>query len=395
MTWEVRAVTQDGTLVSVVEGVTVGRPHMGINGDTYVDVTIPTLHPDATHLDLFENEVQLWRLDGDDPVTVDGESLSVDGEPLTVTGPAFFDWFRPTRVVASKSGSSDTLTVRLESLFSYFHDVFVGGERPNHIVSPHLDAATVGTLPNSWQAVAAVEEHAVVDNNWEFWSHQKAIQVNNSVAGADAYIYQRYTVPSQFDGVPFAAAATCYISDNQAGSPPWGGPAHNERGLMIHRLDGSTFAPISGVRSAKITDDTPRNALVRLQTQELIPRTGDVIEVRLYAPDAWTAWRYVHLYDGRWEGSDGLGKADAITMLVAHAQDTALGKQDHNIGTDVTALGGETTNKTWPWWRRDNIGEQIIDLADTFEFTMDYPDLTPGAAVRNVKVRRTLGTDLS
>lgn len=371
MTWEVRAVTQDGTLVSVVQGVTVGRPHLGINGDTYVDVTIPTLHPDATHLDLFENEVQLW-LDG-----------------------AFFDWFRPTRVVASKSGSSDTLTVRLESLFSYFHDVFVGGQRENHIVSPHEDLALVGTLPNSWQASSQVDLHAVVNNNWEFWSAQKAIQVNNSTPGEDAYIWQRFTVPSGLHRVPFAAAATCYISDNEGGSIPWGGPAYNERGLMIHTLDGTTFAPIGKPRVAKITNDTPRNALVRLQTEEITPSSGSVVEVRLYAPAAWTAWRYCHLYDGRFQGSDGMGKAAAISMLVAHAQDTTIGKQNHNIGTDVSALGGETTNKTWPWWRRDNIGEQIVDLADTFEFTMDYPELTPGFAVRNVKVRRTLGTDLS
>lgn len=372
MTWEVRAVTNDGTLVSVVEGVTVGPPHLGINGDTYVDVTIPTLHPDATHLDLFTNEVQLW-LNG-----------------------AFFDWFRPTRVMASKSGSSDTLTVRLESLFSYFHDVFVGGERPNHIVSPHEDLAAVGTLPNSWEATSDVDVHAVVDNNWEFWSAQKAIQVNNNEPGQDAYIWQRYgPVPAELDGVPFAAAATCYISDNEAGSIPWGGPAYNERGLGIHRLDGTTFAPTSGFKSAKIDDDTPRNALVRLQTKEVRPLAGEYVEVRLYAPAAWTAWRYVHLYDGRWEGEDGMGKADAVAMLVAHAQDATIGKQDHNIGSDVSALGGETTNKTWPWWRRDNIGEQIVDLADTFEFTMDYPDVTPGAAVRNVKVRRTLGSDLS
>lgn len=374
MTWEVRAVDNTGALVSVVDGVTVQNVHLGVNGDEYADLSIPTLHPDTSHLDLFGNEVQLW----------------LDDE--------LYFWGRPARFDAGRQGTSDNVQIRIDGLFSYFYDEFVGGEKENHIVSPHLDAADVGNLPNSWQATSAVELHAVVDNNWEFWNHQKAIQVNNSATGTDAYIWQRFTVPADLDRVPFAVAATCYISDDEGGSPAWGGPAYNERGLMLHKLDGSTFVPLAQPKVAKITDETPRNALVRLQTEEVTPSAGDVLEVRLYAPDAWTAWRYVHLADGRWEGADGADKSAAVVTLVEHAQDTAIDKQDHNINTDVVTLS-ETSNKTWPWWRRDNIGEQIVDLADTFEFDMlvtateDSPGVWSGT--RKVRVRRTVGTDLS
>lgn len=371
MTWEVRAVDETGALVSVVGGVTVQTVHDGINGDQWADLNIPTLHANATLFDVFSHEIQLW-LDG-----------------------TLRFWGLPARLDADREGTGDTLTVRTDGLFAYFHDEFVGGEKTNHIVSPHLDAAAVGAQPVSWIATSGVDQYAVVDNNWEFWHAQKAIQVNNADPGGDDYIYQRYTVPAGNDaGLPFAAAATCYISDNEGGSPPWGGPAYNDRGLMIHRLDGSTFAPLSAPKVAKITDEKPRNALVRLQTDEVVAYTGEVIEVRLYAPAAWVAWRWVGLFDGRWEGADGLDKSAAVQTLVEHAQDTTIGKQDHNIGTDLVTLN-EAANKTWPWWRRDNIGEQIVDLADTFEFTIDIPNTTPGAAVRNVKVRRTIGTDLS
>lgn len=371
MTWEVRAVSNDGTLVSVIDGVTVQTVHHGINGDQYADLSTPTLHADATLFDLFSHEVQLW----------------MDG--------SLYFWGRPARLDASREGTTDTLTVRCDGLFSYFFDEFVGGEKENHIVSPHLDASAVGVAPVSWIPTSGVDQVAVVDNNWEFWHAQKAIQVNNADTDGDDYIYQRYTVPAGNDaGLPFAAAATCYISDNEGGSPAWGGPAYNERGLMIHRLDGTTFAPLSSPKVAKITDETPRNALVRLQTDEVVAYTGEVIEVRLYAPDAWVAWRWAGLFDGRWEGTDRADKSAAVQTLVEHAQDTTIGKQDHNIGTDLVTLN-EAANKTWPWWRRDNIGEQIVDLADTFEFTIDIPTTTPGAAVRNVKVRRTVGTDRS
>ena len=372
--WEVRAVGADGALVSVVGGVTVQTVHLGINGDQWADLSIPTLHPDVSFLDLFSHEVQLW-LDG-----------------------SLYFWGCPARFDASREGNSDTLTFRVDGLFTYFADEFVGGEKVNHIVSPHLDASAVGVAPTSWTPTSGVDQVAIVDNNWEFWHAQKAVQVNNADTGGDDYIYQRFTVPAGLDGVPFAAAATCYISDNEGGSPPWGGPAYNDRGLMIHRLDGSTFTPLSAPKVAKITDETPRNALVRLQTDEVVAFTGEVIEVRLYAPDAWVAWRWVGLFDGRWEGSDGQQKTAAVQTLVEHAQDTTIGKQDHNIGVDLGTFD-ETTNKTWPWWRRDNIGEQIVGLADTFEFDVAWTatETSPGVwtGTRTLVVRRTIGTDLS
>lgn len=373
MTWEVRAVNNAGALVSVIRGANVVNVHRAINGDEYADLTIGTLEPDATYFDLFSHEIQLW-LDG-----------------------ALYFWGRPARIDATRESSLDQLAIRVDGLFSYFLDEVVGGERPNHIVSPHLDAAAVGALPNSWQATSKVEKHAVVDNNWEFSDHKKAIQVNNSVTDADAYIWQRYgPVPAELAGVPFAAMATCYISDNEAGSPPWGGPAYNERGLTIARLDGTTFAQVSGTKSAKITNDTPRNSLVRLQTKEVVPQAGEYIEVRLYAPDAWTAWRYVALRDGRWVGVDRKDKSVAVQTLVTHAQNTAIGKQNHNIGTDLVTIGQSITRR-WPWWRRDNIGEQIRDLADTFEFDIAITatqNATTGAwsGTRNLRVRPKVGT---
>lgn len=388
MTWEVRAVTNTGTLVAVIDGVNVGSERRAINGDEYVDCTIGTLESDATFFDLFSHEIQIWDQFTDEAVTVDGEPLTVDGgEPVLVTGEDIRFWGRPARIDVSRESKTDELAIRIDSLFSYFLDEVVGGERPNHIVSPHEDAALVGALPNSWQATSQVEQHAVVDNNWEFSDAKKAIQVNNSVTGADAYIWQRFTVPPELDGVPFAAMATCYISDNEAGSPAWGGPAYNERGLVILRLDGTTTDVLSKPQVAKITAETPRNALVRLQTPEVTAHAGEIIDVRLYAPDAWTAWRYAVLRDGRWVGVDRKDKSVAVQTLVEHAQDTTLGKQAHNIGTDLVTIG-ESITRRWPWWRRDNIGEQIRDLADTFEF-----DIAITPTTRNVRVRSQVGTD--
>lgn len=360
--WQVRAVRDTGGVVNLVGGVSVETVHRAINGDRWADLSIPTAHPDAEMFDLFDHEVQLW-LDGD-----------------------LFFWGRPARLNATAEGNSDQLAIRCDDLFSYFRDCLVGGERENHITSPHEDASEVGNTPTSWTATSGVDLWAIVDNNWEFWHAQKAIQVNNADTGEDAYIYQRFTVPAELDELPFAAAATCYISDAEAGSPAWGGPAYNERGLMIHRLDGSTFVPLSSPNVAKITDDTPRNALVRLQTEEVVAHAGEVIEVRLYAPDAWVAWRWAGLFDGRYVGVDRVDKATAVQVLAEHAQDTAVGKQDHRIGTDLVGIGERITRR-WPWWRRDNVGEQIAGLADTFEFTVDTTETT-----RTLQVRRTIGS---
>jgi hypothetical protein len=393
VTWEVRAVDQTGALVSVVAGVDVRRVVDELNGRESATLSIPTLHPDATHLDLFESEVQLW----------------LDGE--------FRGWYVPTTCQAANNGSSDTLTVELDSLFLYFHEVVVGGLLPNLIVSPHEEAdSLVGFPPNYWTATGDVDDVAVVDNNATFWQTPVAIQVNNGESDQDAYIYQRYTVPAELDRVPMFAAAEVYIADGDgtgSNPPPWGRQAMSGRGLMIHRLDGTTLQPVSAPQIARITDETPRNEVVTLQTPGVLPLAGEVVEVRCYAPAAWTVWRFVHMRDDRAISADRVDKSVAVTSLVSHAQDTAIGKYDHNIDVDVVDLG-QIITASWPWWRRDVIGEQIEDLASTFEFTMIFAGETVdgdwdegvwdegvwdgGTTVvdqRAVQVREQIGTDLS
>ena len=370
MTWEVRAVDKTGALVSTVAGVNIVSIQREINARERCELSIDPLEADATLLDLFSHEVQVWH-DTD-----------------------LYGWFRPARVDADVSSNSSSLRVSCEGLFSYFHDEVIGGERENHITSPHEDAAAVGAAPTSWTATAGVEDVAIVDNNAEFWQTPKAVQVNNSEAEEDAYIYQRYVVPSGFDRVPFAAMAYAYIADDNGGAPAYGGAAYKERGLMIHRLNAAGTVKMSKSKIARITDETPRNQVVRLQTEKVLPLSGEIIEVRCYAPDAWTVWRFVGLFDGRALSADLIDKSAAFVLLVEHAQDTALDKQDRNIGTDVLPLG-EAVAREWPWWRRDVIGEQIEQLADTFEFEMTFPVTTPGSATRVLKARETVGTDLS
>lgn len=371
MTWEIRAVDEDGTLVSVVEGVNVVRVVDELDGRERAELSIPTLHPDAALLDVFGHEVQLW-LDGD-----------------------FYSWLVPSAPTASRSGSSDTTSVECVSLFSYMHEAFVGGPLPNHITSPHEDTAAVGSPPAAWTITSGVEAAAVVDNNATFWQTPRAIQLNNGEAGQDAYAYQRFAVTAEMVGVPMFAGAEVYVADGVGGAPAYGGAASQERGLMIHRLDSTTFAPLSEPQVARITDETPRNKVVELFTPGVLPAsTSEVIEIRYYAPAAWTVWRYAHLRDDRAIAADRVDKTVAVELLVAAAQDTALGWTDRNIGVDATPLG-EIISMSWPWWRRDIIGEQIEDLADTFEFRMTFPSLAPGSAVRDVHVAATVGTDLS
>jgi hypothetical protein len=390
VTWEVRAVDKTGALVSVVAGVNVAHTIDELNGRESATLTIGTKEAATTYLDLFESEIQLW----------------LDGE--------FRTWLVPTVCQANRQGDTDTLTVELDSLFLYFHEVVVGGLLPNLIASPHEEAdSLVGFPPANWTATGEVEDVAVVDNNATFWQTPVAIQVNNSESDQDAYIYQRYTVPAELDRVPMFAAAEVYVADDNGGAPAWGGQAMSGRGLMIHRLDGTTLQPVSSPQIARITDETPRNEVVTLQTPGVLPLAGEVVEVRCYAPAAWTVWRFVHLRDDRAVSADRVDKSVAITSLVSHAQDTAIGKYDHNIDVDVVDLGQIITS-SWPWWRRDVIGEQIEDLASTFEFTMvfageevdgdwdegvwDEGVWDGGTTVvdqRAVQVREQIGTDLS
>lgn len=349
--WQIRAVTDTGTLVNLIGGVNVDRVHRGINGDEYAELSIPTSHPDADLFDLFAWEIQIW----------------LDGE--------LYLWGRPARLDASREGSSDSIAVRVDGLFSYFHDVYVGDIRPNHIIPPHEDPNPTGGVPAAWTAAADVDEYGLVPNAWVFWQSPKGLQVNEFTTEEEfGYVYQRFTVPAELDRVPFAASAWMNVSDD-LNSPEYGGPPFENRGLVIMRLDSGTLAQIGEIQNAEITDDTPRNKVIRLQTGELVPDAGDIIEVRLYTPDAWVAWRFVGLYDGRGPSVYHKDKTAAFKTLVEHGQDTSIGKQDRRMSVSVTPID-ERVTKTWPWWRRDNIGEQLEGLADTFEFEVQTTTTT-------------------
>lgn len=364
-TVQVRAVSDDGTLIALVGGINVERIAKGVRGVEQADLVVATLHPDAKHLNLFQHEVQLW-LDGD-------------------TEPYF--WGRPARLVATRDGSTDALRVQCDSLTSYFDEKHVGQiPKPNHITPPHEDAANPGLPPASW-GVEGIADLGIVTNNAEFWQTPKAIQLNGDQPGRDAYIWQRFSVPADLDRVPFEASVRVYIADGPADvdpetPPPWGGAAANNRGLVIVRREWGGGDFLSDFQVAPITSETPRNQVVRLQTPSVFAHVGEEIEVRVYSPAAWIVVRHVGLFDGRALIADDVDKAEAFRMLVEHAQDVSIGKQNHRIGTDIVDLG-KRTSKQWPWWRRDNILEQLMQLADDFEFTIRYTATDRWLQVRN------------
>jgi hypothetical protein len=378
VSWTVRAVNPDGSLVSAINGVTIENLHSAKKARASARLSLAITEPNATHLALDGNELQILRPDG-----------------------TLYDWYRAAEVEGDVGDGRENLTLIADGLFSYFFDEVVGGERENHIVNPNADASAVGAAPTSWTATAGVDAVAIVNNNVELWDVPKAIQVNNAEADSDAYIYQRYTVTADMVGVPFAPGAWVYVADGDgtgSNPPAWGGPAYQNRGLMVLRLD-STGSTVLSKQVAPIGEDFPRNIPQYLETMEVIPAAaGEIIEVRLYAPAAWTVWRWAQLFDGRAVTADRVDKTEAVVTLVTHAQDTSIGKQDWGIGTDVVALG-ETVSESWPWWRRDVIGKKLEDLADTFEFEManTITETTPGVwtGTRDLKVRAQLGTDLS
>jgi len=378
VTWELRAVDNDGGTPTVLRvDPADATSEMGVNllsieeshgGRELLRLEVPTLHANAAEVDLFEREVQLWW----------------DGE--------LYSWYSPAR----RDDDPDVREVECDGLFELFFDAVIGGIRPNHVTPPHEDAAAIGAAPASWTVTGGVDAAAMVDNNAEFWQYPKALQLNNGDAGGDDYAYVRIPVTPELVGFPMAAAGVLYVADNQGGAPAYGGAAYENRGLMIMRLDSTTFEPLASPKIAEFTDDMPRNKPERLQTPEVTPQsTSEVIEVRLYAPAAWTVWRYVFLGDGRALVVDRVDKSVAVEALVAHFQDTTIGKTDRNFGADVVNLG-ETVSVSWPWWRRDNIGEKLVELADTFELRMVY-DTSGGAGAhtRTLQVRPEIGTDLT
>lgn len=190
----------------------------------------------------------------------------------------------------------------------------------------------------------------------------QAVRLSNNHPGENYYLRQSRAWRTNFPvGQLLTAVAWCRITE-------WGGPAHEERGLMLVYRDEHGQAIAQGV--ARIDDATRRDDWVRLQTEVVTPPFIDGrLDIHLYAPGGRIYWddARVVMMESTTSGNYPVGndQAETARRIVREAH-SGRANPDLNLGTNTPPTGRV---EHYAWQHADH--EQIIDALRTL---VDHPD---------------------
>lgn len=161
------------------------------------------------------------------------------------------------------------------------------------------------------------------------------------------------------------------------------GDSKDKWGLVIERISQTIPHPdpvwaAAGYKAVldknyvNVNAETPRDRWIRMEASVEVPN-DDVpytIEVRLHPPNGTCIYDEITLTDAAQLGYFSIDQSLIVKSLVEHAQDTAMGKSDLNIGTQ-TPLSGVLRTREYPFSERKKIG----DLIDEFPTLADGVDV--------------------
>jgi hypothetical protein len=202
---------------------------------------------------------------------------------------------------------------------------------------------------------------------------QRALRLENYVAGADAYAGQTFlfTVDDP-EGDDWYLKGFVFVESFDE-------PAVQKRGLYLERT--STTEPetnpdvLAVLPNAKksietgiiqIDENTPQGEWLRFEiplTQPFKAGEPETIGVRIYPPKGVVYWDGIGLFRDEALKFRRTPQRDIAEALVDHAQDTSIEKSDVNLTVDP-GPGGARRDRTYPFVERANIFEAVSEFTD-------------------------------
>jgi hypothetical protein len=328
-----------------------------------------------------DQEVQIWR-----------------GSELLIWG-----------VVVRKLAASGDVEYQCKGLGWYFTKRFVGGPRINFLGNPSFET-TGETQDWIYNQYAPTEDDANKDPaNWS-QSVVSTRSINGSPGrslriasndimdfGISAHQFFFHEIDSTVwpDGIKWTAAAWVYIPSTEWGyyddetetvigernaAYNWGGESA-AFGLHLARfsttesqdqdLVAAAYPKVYEIAVAGLTEDTPRDQWVRIETSLIQPaepgggsRT-DWMQVELHAPQGTVFYDEVSLTRNERLFFADVDQQDIMSDLITHAQDVAFGKSDLNIG--IAAYPAVTQavqrTRTYEFFNRELIADAIKEFS--------------------------------
>lgn len=366
--WRAITVNRDGTTVDVLEHAQIDRITWSLNEPEAFEFDLPSLDPAVRAISTWETEVQIWR-----------------GTRLIVWG-----------VVVRRRTEGATVTYQCAGLGAYFRKRRIGGPRVNWVTDPSFETGAGFWFHGGYHIM-----EPLANRNTANWTSQ--ITSERSVAGfpgrslrlsstddmvfgiqSFTFIWHEIDPVLWPDGVVWTAAAWCYIPSEgwEAQRPAAYISEGDSTPAGLHLLRSSTTEFVSGpggaapklyeAHVASIDDDTPKDTWHRLEVSLTQPiespteRRTDWIQVELHCPIGVVFWDEVTLARNDRLFFNDEDQATIALNLVAHAQDTTLGKSDLAIGSNCP-LTGVTRSRTYEYANRSIIADLLNEFPDLWD----------------------------
>ena len=385
--YRVIVVERDGTPIIACDNAKTGPITWSLNEAESFGFQLPGVDECNEYISPTATEVQVWR-----------------GDLMLVWG-----------VVVRSLRNGDTVDYQCRGLAWYFTKRFVGGPRQNFLGNGSFE-----TNGFWWENRLSPTEGLPPGSGSDPSNYSGAISTDRSIAGFPGkslrlwsnniiefgvmwfqFIFAEVDNVLWPDGIQWTAAAWVYIPSDEWGefdaeaekvvgernaAYNWGGESA-PFGLHLVRFSTTesqeqdivdvSYPKVEEISVAGLTEDTPRDQWVRIETSLVAPAAGDGatsrtdwMQVELHCPIGTVFWDEVSLTRNDRLFYNEVAQEAILFDVVQHAQDPVFGKSDLNIGFAAAPITNINRTREYPFFNR----RLISDIIDEFSTIWDGVD---------------------
>lgn len=309
-------------------------PTKVLNGWGTFSFNLNTVDPDAAECIPLQRQVQVWY---DDGVT-----------------PKCWWWGR----IVKRQANGPVTNIQCNSREWDLSGIQLGPILNEYLTDPDHESSTLA----AYTAVGATKssETTIVRKG------TRSMKLHSAAAGADNFAYQQWVIDNSAGTEP---VVVFFRSRFYATASAWVGPAYQERGLFIKRIE-SGVDQTEGVTGqvgvwTPITNNGPFNQWVKIIAPPVSVPAGhtQTIEGRWYSPGGDVYWDTSTARDAESTGANtASGYADVNAILrnvLSYGQDTGEDKTDYDIAGPSGSLG-VSLSRQWQFYAHGNLWNDAI-----------------------------------
>jgi hypothetical protein len=346
----VKVIDLAGTVYATPTAVKVSQGPTWVKGGWgSLDFEISTVDADAEECIPLKREVQFWYDDGVTPKCI---------------------WWG--RIVRREANGPFT-TVQCLGLEWDLSGIQLGPILSNFLTDPDFENSSL----TNWTATGATKTSETSIRR----KGTRSMKLVSASEGLDQFAYQTFSFTAGAIATQIFVRARFYAT-----ASAWIGPALQERGLFVQRIESGTPQPEGASGQAgvwtPITNAGPFNQWVKIVAPPVSVPAGhtQTIEVRCYSPGGTIYWDTAIATKEESTGANSTsGYADLNTIIgnvLTYGQDTASNKTDYGIGNPAGSFG-LSLSRQWQFYAHGNLWNDVLQPfidAGTLDAWVEFDD---------------------